>query len=269
MMKVVVPVMMVAGLVTVAALASLAACGPSLPPPPPEPPSVPLVIGTSAPASSQGGPALADDRDAGSVPSDVGIAASAVSPLDVPARDPRLNRPARMRALLVVELQQLERLFDATAAGAPDRGALARRLAEDYAELSRSAGASGGVAATAHAGALKYYDLVVTEDPKNTLIDEVYYYRGLESEMRGDLRRARSSYYDLIKNRPNSKLVPLAYFAFGEMFFAEGISDPSKYDLAEQAYKEVLKYPPPANFIYAEAKQRLDEIAARKGAKRP
>jgi TolA-binding protein len=85
----------------------------------------------------------------------------------------------------------------------------------------------------------------------------------LEHELAGDLRNARRAYYELIKTSPQSKLIPLAYFAFGEMFFTEAASDPSKDQLALQAYAEVLKYPPPSNVVYAEAQRRVSEVKAR------
>ena len=78
--------------------------------------------------------------------------------------------------------------------------------------------------------------------PTYAQIDEAYYYLGLEHELAGDLINARRSYYELIKNAPASRFVPYAYFAFGEVFFHEAKSDPSKWDLAKQSYVEVMKF---------------------------
>ena len=187
----------------------------------------------------------------------------ASSPLLIPARDPRLARNRqRPRALVVTELDALVKLFGATQASAPDRPALIKRIADTYAELSQSADVR--VTASGHRNALKFYELLATDYPSDAQVDEAYYYAGLEHELAGDLRNARKAYFNLIKNAPQSKLVPLAYFAFGEMFYAEAASDPSKDDLALQAYAEVLKYPPPRNVVYADAQRRVSEVKTRK-----
>lgn len=94
--------------------------------------------------------------------------------------------------------------------------------------------------------------------------DEVLYYAGLDHELAGNVTAARRSYYEVIKQYPSSKLVPFAYFAFGELFLAETESDPSKAQLAEQAYREVLKYPPTQNPLYVEAQRRLAELGLTK-----
>lgn len=188
-----------------------------------------------------------------------------VSALAVPARDPRLAKGnARSRTLLLAEVQQLEQLFASVAATAPDRPALARRLADDYAELARVE--SGAAAGAAHRNALHYYELITTAYPHALLIDEAWYFAALEHEMAGDFTRARRAYFELIKGSPTSKYIPLAYFAFGELFFAEADGDPSKNDLAEQAFKEVLESAPPAtNAVYRDALVRLAEVSERKG----
>jgi tetratricopeptide (TPR) repeat protein len=234
-----------------AATFASASCSPA-PPRRVEPPVQPLVIGTSPPmpiATSAEKPAALEET------------APPRTPLAVPARDPRLKRGlTRPQALVSRELQQLEQLFPASQAGSPDRPSIARRLADDYAELSRLT--DGAEASAAHAASLKYYE-VLTNEPQYAQIDEAYYYAALEHELAGDMRKARSAYYELIKRAPTSKFIPLAYFAFGELFFAEAASDPSKDQLAEQAYREVLKYPPKTNAVYVEAQSRLAEIAAR------
>ena len=235
-----------------------AGCAASSAPAPVEPPVQPLVIGKSPPmpiATSAEPPSVAND-DAPVAPT---------TDLAIPGRDPRNARTQlRARALIVTELQALENLFVATASTSPDRPALMRRLAEDYAELSRTGG--GALSTSAHRAALKYYELLASEYPRYPQIDEVWYYAGLEHELTGNPSKARRCYYELIKTSPQSKLIPLAYFAFGEMFFAQGATDPSKDDLALQAYAEVLKYPPPSNTVYADAQGRVVEVKARKAA---
>jgi hypothetical protein len=223
--------------------------------PPPEPPAAPLVIGTS-PA----GPAATVSAEA-AVPDDPVVVSGGLA---VPARDLRiLHGTSRPRPPLTTELQSLEALLAATASNAPDRPILVRKLADTYGELGRVTG--GAVATNAHRMAAKYYDLLVAESAQSQL-DEAYYYAGLEHELAGNPSGARRSYYELIKRSPSSRLIPFAYFAFGEIFLAEADADPSKDQLAEQAYREVLKYPPARNALYVEAQRRLAEIGMRRKA---
>jgi tetratricopeptide (TPR) repeat protein len=145
----------------------------------------------------------------------------------------------RSPALVVTETQALESLLATTTATSPDRPALLRRLAESYVELRK------GGQARASAKAIQHYSELVRTYPTYAQIDEAYYYLALEYELAGDLNNARKSYYELIKSAPSSKYVPYAYFAFGEIFFHDAKSDPSKYDFAKQAYQEVMKFPSP------------------------
>ncbi len=222
----------------------------------------PLVIGTSPPMP------IATKSEAPAAPAD-DTAIATNSALAIPTRDPRAKVPARGRALLVTELQGLETLFASTAKAAPARLQIVRRLADTYAELSRSTDSNAQVVSVAHKKALQHYELITSEYAQYPQIDEAYYYAALEYELAGDARNARRSYYELIKRAPSSKLTPYAYFAFGELFFAESATDPSKLDLAEQAYAEVLKYPPPTNAIHGEAKKRMAEVRSRRSAARP
>ena len=238
---------------------SLVACSPGNPPQPVEAPVQPLVIGHSPSAPIAVGP---DEPTLLATPDDGSAAAAPKTTFPVPARDPRRARLPRARALIVTELQQLEALFAATQKSAPDRPRLVRRLADDYAELSRAT--DGSLAAGAHKKALTDYELIIAEYPQDPSIDEVYYYAGLEHELAGDAAGARRSYYQLIMHAPKSPLVPLAYFAFGELFFREAIADPTKNDLANQAFIEVLKYPAPGNKVFADALLRTGQIADRK-----
>jgi TolA-binding protein len=230
-------------------LPALAACGAQPEAPPAEVPVQPLVVGTSAPPTVAPPPPQVHEAP---------LAVAAATTLAVPARDPRLTRPARSPALVQTELKALEQMLAVTAAGSPDLGPLLRRLADDYAELSRSG--DPALIAGAHQQALKYYERVIaaTKQPRN--VEEAYYFAALEHEMSGDPRNARKNLYEVIKQFPQSKLVPLAYFGFGEMFLAEADSDPSKLALAEQAYVEVLKYPPATNPVFSDAQARRQEV---------
>jgi TolA-binding protein len=234
------------------------------PPPPREPsddddPSVPVAddgMGSDV-GSIPPGPGSLSAIGGGSLP--------AQTPHLLPARDPRAKSHPRPRALLVTELQGLTSLLAATAQSAPDRPQLLRRIADDYAELARTSLASGGpndpVTRAARARAVDFYTQLEAV-PAYGKLDEVLYYKGLELEMSGDLTGARRTYYDLIRKAPQSKLVGHAYFAFGEMFFDEAVADPSKNDLALQAYTEVLKQP--ASALAPESLLRSGQVAERK-----
>ena len=202
-------------------------------------------------------------------------------------RDERKSRlQSRARALLVTEISGLENLFGGTPKSAPDRPTLARRLAEDYVELESAAfrektqaevdrdglkksnptaaGQKQSVAQQANTimgrarvQAEKYYTLIKTEYPNYPQLDEVLYYLAYEYEQANDNDHARKIYYQLIQTRPNSKYIPNAYLAFGELFFNEAQGDPSKWDTAAQAYAQVIKYPPPDNKVYGYAWYKL------------
>jgi tetratricopeptide (TPR) repeat protein len=96
-------------------------------------------------------------------------------------------------------------------------------------------------------------------------MDEALYYLAYEYELGQDLMNARKSYFELIQKHPNSRYVPNAYLAFGEMFFEEAAKDPSKWDLAIQAYNEVIKFPPPDNKVYGYAWYKRGWAHASKG----
>jgi TolA-binding protein len=163
-----------------------------------------------------------------------------VATTDEPDDERDLRRhSARTQALLVTELQQLEQLLATVATTSPDRPALLRRLAEDYVELRKAA---PNTAAAASRKAIDRYETLTREYPNYPLSDEVLYYLALEHETLHDMMNARRTYYDLIKRYPSSSFIPYAYFAFGEMFFHEASSDPTKWDFAKQAYTEVIKF---------------------------
>jgi TolA-binding protein/lipopolysaccharide biosynthesis regulator YciM len=202
-------------------------------------------------------------------------------------RDERKNKlQSRARALLVTEISGLENLFGSTPRNAADRPTLARRLAEDYVELESAAfrektqaevdrdalkktnpAAAGqkqtvanqanNILGRARTAAEKYYGLITTEYPNYPQLDEVLYYLAYEYEQANDNVKARQVYLQLIQTRPNSKYIPNAYLAFGELFFNEAQGDPSKWDVAAQAYTQVIKYPPPDNKVYGYAWYKL------------
>lgn len=206
-------------------------------------------------------------------------------------RDTRKGKmKARARALLITEIQGLERLYKQTPKKSPDRPQLILRLAEAYAELEQAAvrdkiqadiqlqdakrkKSSANVSklrreitkakkmeAIARGKAIGYYRRMAAWYSDYSKIDEVLYYLAYEYEQGGDFKNARKTYFELIEKAPKSKYVPNAYLAFGELFFQEATADPSKWPLSEAAYKEVLKHPPPDNKLYGYAQYKLGYV---------
>ena len=210
-------------------------------------------------------------------------------------RDTRRNRlAARVRAMLVTEIQGMESLFASTPKASPDRQQLCRRLAEDYVELESAAfrdkteagvkaeeakktnpqaaaklletqKQAGQIMVAARKKAIDYYTLLKNGYPNYAQMDEVLYYLAYEYEQGQDYPNARKVYYELIQKAPQSKYIPNAYLAFGELFFNEAQGDPSKWDLAAGAYAEVIKYPPPNNKVYGYAHYKLAYVYWNKG----
>ena len=210
-------------------------------------------------------------------------------------RDTRKTRlKARARALLITEIQGLERLYKQTPRKDPDRPQLTRRLAEGYVELESAAlrdkNANDVLAAdskkknpraaskarieaakaksivdAARKKAIAYYTMMKNQYPNYSKIDEVLYYLAYEYEQSSDFDNARKVYYELIQKAPKSPYIPNAYLAFGELFFQEAQGDPSKFELAAAAYKEVIKYPPPKNKVYGYARYKLAYVHWNRG----
>ncbi|HEY1955258.1 MAG TPA: hypothetical protein VGH28_06590 [Polyangiaceae bacterium] len=216
-------------------------------------------------------------------------------PTESQPRDERKSRlQARAKGLLITEIAGLENLFRTTPQNAPDRVQLARRLAEDYVELEsaafrdktqaeiardnekrrnpQAAGRQQAIAnqanhimLSARQKVIDNYQLIINQYPNYGLLDEVLYYLAYEYEQSNDLTNARRVYYDLIKKKPNSKYIPNAYLAFGELFFNEAQGDPSKWDFAAQAYTEVIKFPPEKSKVYGYAWYKLAYVFWNKG----
>ena len=150
---------------------------------------------------------------------------------------------------------------------------------DDFKAKGKAADASKqqGIAASrkttmerARKAAINYYNTLVNDyngSPSQTFasnpppaypqLDEVYYYLAYEYEQASDTANARRVYLDLITKTPNSKFIPNAYLAFGELFFNEAQGDPSKWEPAKQAYQKVITSPPPANKVYGYAWYKL------------
>ncbi len=83
--------------------------------------------------------------------------------------------------------------------------------------------------------ALKLYEKVLTEFPTYERNDEVLFYLGYNEYESGDKNKAVSHYWTLIKQFPQSKLVPDAYLQLGEHFFND-----NNVAKARKAYERAL-----------------------------
>src|SRR5262249_27721813 len=146
-----------------------------------------------------------------------------------------------------------------------DRDSLKKTNPAAAGQKQTDANNAGNIMQRARANAEKYYTLIKNEYPDYPQLDEVLYYLAFEYEQASDYKNARTVYYELIQKRPNSKYIPNAYLAFGELFFNEAQGDPSKWDLSEKAYIEVMKYPAPANKVYGYAWYKLAYVYWNKG----
>lgn len=174
------------------------------------------------------------------------------------ARDPRATTPPRSESAIQAELGRLEAQVKTTSSPTPD---LLRTLMDDYAELARARTGAAPSRAAALLMSIAHADRLMKDHPTYARADEVRYYRGLAYEQTHQFRQARTAFYELVKNNPGSKLIGCAYFAFGEMFKDEANAvDPSKFDLAKQAFAESVKYPAAENTCFQLAKTRLASL---------
>ncbi len=185
----------------------------------------------------------------------------------------RLRIKPKSTRLLLVELSNIGRLFQATPKKDKDRPRLILRLAEGYAEAAVAFGKKADLrrAKSFRDNAIKFYKKLTAQYPKwcqaprnpagkRGCIDRVLYYLGYEYELHGDLSKARHTFLELVQNWKKSSFVPLTYFAFGELFLDEARSDPSKWPVAGNFYQEVLKYPAPNNPAWGSAAYALGVV---------
>jgi TolA-binding protein len=167
------------------------------------------------------------------------LLSSEALPVPDDARELRpMSKRTRSAALLAAEIQGLESLRNATNQNAPDYPQIVRRLAEDYSELAYS----NHNPHDARNHAITEYALLKNSFPSYAQLDEVHYYLAYTYELENDMSSARKVYYELIQKFPSSKWIPYAYYAFGDLFYREAKSDPSKWQLAHQAFLEVQKF---------------------------
>lgn len=91
------------------------------------------------------------------------------------------------------------------------------------------------------------------------------YRQAVALDQAGKLADARRAYFEIVSKTPKSPYVPLVYLAFGERFAEEARNDPAKWALAQQAYQQVTRYPPPENLSHAYAQLRLAEVETAQG----
>jgi len=216
-------------------------------------------------------PAQSTDDD-GSVAAAPVLGHETLAPRDMPpdartaivdALDPRFSKGrSAPRSRLETQARLIERLLKATPPADPDRPALIRRLAEVEAALAHAAqqDKNGPAEARYRRAAIGHYESFKTSYPGDKTLDQVLYHLALEHQRLGDQSAARKAYLELTTAVPRSKLVPHAYFAFGELFFQEASSDPTKFALAQRFYQEVLKHPSPSNPLVGLAHYRLGHV---------
>ena len=167
-------------------------------------------------------------------------------------------------ALAAVEIAQTEAVLDRLDIRSPDRPLLLARQGEDYVALKIHALRQGraittwGLDPVTHArqGAIAYWNVLIQEysgvpsttfprDPPAAYghLDAIYGWLAYEYEDAGAFADARRAYLDLISKFPGSQLVTIAYFALGEIAFAEGAEDQGKWAEARQAYLKVIAGP--------------------------
>ncbi len=119
--------------------------------------------------------------------------------------------------------------------------------------------------------AIKYYGRLKSQYPnwcqfpkaakgKRGCTDEVLYYLAYEHEQDGNLKEAQKAYVELTENWKDSRFVPNAYLAFGELFFQQAQGDPKMWPVAENFYKDVLKYKAPENKLWGYAAYKLGYV---------
>jgi tetratricopeptide (TPR) repeat protein len=187
----------------------------------------------------------------------------------------------KVKQLLLAEIAQLESLVKDTARNAADRPSLLRRLADAYVELENvafrerieaedkkapgEASAAKKLEESARAGAVRHYTTLANDHPSLSDLDQVLYHLAYEHEQAQRAEEARRTYLRLIDQAPQSRYLPNAYLAFGELFFFEAESDPQKLPLAARAYEKVLEFPPPANAVWAYASYKLGHVEWKAG----
>jgi tetratricopeptide (TPR) repeat protein len=186
-------------------------------------------------------------------------------PLDAPGtRD-----PATVRAELVEAKDQLA----ASAPSAAGYPALLRRVAELQRERAANATRSGDKKSAEEAtrATVEPLERLVRDFPKFCAAppagcgDEQLYLLARTYQQLGARDEARRRFLQLIQDSPGSPYVVAAYFAFADMFLAESTDDPSKLELADQAYQQVTSRAQPEHELFRPALARLALVEWKRG----
>jgi hypothetical protein len=224
--------------------AGLSACGPSLVVPTFEAPAE-----VKVPSASGGRPLAITKATAPEPPSE--LATSCVAP----EREVR-RPPSRDLARLRSEHDTVEALYTATDAKSADSAKLALRLGDLENELSLLEPARE----REYKSMAESHYREATSGPGESAI-EAKYRLAIDAECRNDLAMTRKLQFEIVQSAPNSRLVPYAYLAFGELFLHAADGDAVRLPLAEQAFKKVVEWP--ASPISPLARKRLDEVRLR------
>ncbi|MBW2454329.1 MAG: hypothetical protein JRI68_07455 [Deltaproteobacteria bacterium] len=147
-----------------------------------------------------------------------------------------------------------------------------QRAPQRAAELRKKALATAKVVRRARQRAIAFYGRLAEQHPQycqfpqqsklanRGCTDEVLYYLAFEHERARHPAKARDAYLQLIGQWPRSKYVPHAFLAFGELYFAEGQRDPTRWPLAKLAYQKVLKHKAPGNKLWGYAQYKLGYV---------
>ena len=142
---------------------------------------------------------------------------------------------------------------------------LRKKHAAEADKARRDAAKEQKIAAQARRIAIQRLTEFKRDYPDASKLDQVLYQLAFEHEQAGNADAARKAYLELIQKAPKSDYVPNAYLAFGELFFQEAQGDPAKWELAIQAYREVVRYPAPANKVHGYARYKLGYVFWNRG----
>jgi len=182
------------------------------------------------------------------------------------------DRPRLMRRLAdnYVELEALAFREQVEAEDAARRAK--QQSSERAALLAKKARAAAKVVVRARKRAIAFYQRLADQHPQycqfphqkklanRGCTDEVLYFLAFEHERARDRAKARDAYLKLIDEWPRSNYVPHAFLAFGELYFTEGQRDPSRWPLADQAYRKVLEHKAPGNRLWGYAQYKLGYV---------
>jgi hypothetical protein len=177
-----------------------------------------------------------------------------------PVRDVRQNSSTRRPLGLVrAERDRAAAVYDSLPPMVEEKSMVAVGLGDTESEL---AGLEPATSEAHEAEALTLY--TAAAKGKGPSADEAKYRLALTFECQGNFKEERRLLFDIVSNAPKSRLVPYAYFAFGELFAKEAATDPTKLPLAIQAFDQAAKSA--GSPLLATAQSRLGELRARSNA---